>query len=693
MPTYTINGKRIKTDASLSDDDIDEIAQSLGAVTAPPSEIPAARQPTMADAYASMTRAAEAQGRAGPRMLKDMARPAVEMAGGLVGGVVGSALGPAGTVAGSALGYAGAKELTELADVYFGGKAPRQGAAIVTEPLSNIATGAMYEMGGQVATKVLAKGAGKLIDLAQLSWQKAAKMARAALGDDLPVVLNELSKAKTGETAAQATADINSPVWQALLQRALQRDPRFLSALEKSQGEVSVNALAQLAGGETATAARAATKEAKNQLNAQLIPTLRTELETANIAGQKLPELTGQAARFGEAAAQKVQDVRRFTAAGERAAARAADTVPVTGMPRVPGRYTYMGELAEAAEQEAARAAEGSLRFGEAARFAQSAADSLSAYGLKPLASNAITAKIASIAGNPKYAGNQDVQRSLRQVAKDIAAWTNEGGVIDAWALDSIRKNSVNAAIAKLYPNMAANQQKTLATSVLAKIKPAIVDAIEEAGGTGYRQYLDDYSAGMADIAEQKLAGKALDLWRTNKDAFVRLVEGNDPKTVEKILGAGKYDIAKELSDNALSTLQEEAKKAVRETTIARQATEGQEALRELWLDHMSKIRIPSYLNAVRTTAEAGLKIIEQRIGKATMSKLTQAAKTARDASALLNILPAAERNKMLAIFNDPTAWRVPGAIVAVPAEEAARGMTDMPRNRLAPPNQNALAQ
>lgn len=41
MPTYTINGQRVKTDAALSDDDIDEIAQSIGA--AAPSEVPGAR--------------------------------------------------------------------------------------------------------------------------------------------------------------------------------------------------------------------------------------------------------------------------------------------------------------------------------------------------------------------------------------------------------------------------------------------------------------------------------------------------------------------------------------------------------------------------------------------------------------------------------------------------------------------------
>jgi hypothetical protein len=42
-----------------------------------------------------------------------------------------------------------AKEALNLADIYIGGKAPRQGAAQVVEPLRNVVEGATYEAGGR----------------------------------------------------------------------------------------------------------------------------------------------------------------------------------------------------------------------------------------------------------------------------------------------------------------------------------------------------------------------------------------------------------------------------------------------------------------------------------------------------------------------------------------------------------------
>jgi len=177
--------------------------------------------------------------------------------GAILGGAAGTTLGPVGTatgaVAGGGLGYGMAKEALEIADVAMGMKAPRQGAAQVVEPVRNILEGSTFEAGGRVAGPLISKGVGKLMDLRKIPQNKAATIARNALGPDLPEALNLLKAAKgQNVSAAQAVADINSPTFQALIDRATARDPRFLSALEKSQGEVSLNALSKLAGGRTA---------------------------------------------------------------------------------------------------------------------------------------------------------------------------------------------------------------------------------------------------------------------------------------------------------------------------------------------------------------------------------------------------------------------------------------------------------
>jgi hypothetical protein len=238
------------------------------------------------------------------------------------------------------------------------------------------------EMGGQVAGNLIGRGLGAV----NSAKSRAAKIAREAAGPELPNIKQTLGEAPASETAAQATANINRPEWQALAERVARRDPTYYGGgpLMPAQEAEAANALAGLAGGTNQTAMKTARGNALQTLTDEQIPILRRELDAANTAGQLKPVLDNEAQRMADAAANKVEDVRRFTAAGERAGERAATTTTVPGYPRVPGRYTYMGELEKRAEQVASDAADKSLLFGEASRFAKAGSDSLEAYGLKP---------------------------------------------------------------------------------------------------------------------------------------------------------------------------------------------------------------------------------------------------------------------------------------------------------------------
>jgi len=125
----------------------------------------------------------------------------------------------------------------------------------------------------------------------------------------------------------------------------------------------------------------------------------------------------------------------------------------------------------------------------------------------------------------------------------------------------------------------------------MGKIKPLIDDAIESSGGAGWRAYLANHAQGMRQIAETKLSGKALEMYKTNKDEFVRLVQGESPETVEKILGPGSYDIAKEVSESTMNVLRDQATKVIRDANIKTQVAGGQEALKELMLQNLYKFR------------------------------------------------------------------------------------------------------
>ena len=593
--------------------------------------------------------------------------PLLEAGGMVGGGILGLPGGILGSAVGAGAGYSGAKGINRLADVALGNVAPATAPHALMQGTHDVAEGMLMDAGGRLivpaiggAARLTGKGIGKVVDFVsgKSSQQAATRIAREALGPDLPVVLNAMRQAPDGVTAGQAAADINSPTFQALVGRALQRDPRFVNALREAQGEVSMNALARLAHGETQTAARTAEDAAKTALNKKLIPTLETEIGAANTAGEST--LQAQADRLAGAAANKVQDVRRFTAAVPRAENMARLNVIERDLPVAAARYTYPGELAVAAEKEATRAAEGSLALGDGARFAQAAADSLAAHGLKPLESKPIVDAIKSRLGDPKtMPGNKELNIALNRVADDIAAWTNGKGVIDGWALDSIRKNSINSVVQELLKDGSKKAQRELAARITGEIKPLIVNAIEAAGGTGYGKYLKDYAAGRQLIDQQRLGSRAVELFDSNPKRFVRLVGGKDRKEVEKIFGPGNYDLAKQMSADAMAKLQGAATAVARDKAVATQVTAGQEALRNLLKKDLSIWRLPSYLSVITSSTNKALGILENKIGAKTMDAITKGAKSGKSMVELLDTLPFDQRNKVMRLLTNPGEWGV----------------------------------
>ena len=592
-------------------------------------------------------------------IVRPVLAPTIEMGGAVGGGLLGTPFGPAGIVGGSGLGYGLAKEGLENIDVALGIKQPRQGAAIVTEPIRNVVEGATYEVGGRVVAPYVAKGVNKLIDLglgssAQL---KAAGIARSSLGNDIPQVLSTLKNAPPNASVAEITASIENPTWQALIQEALERDPQYLRKTQLFGEEESLKALSKLAGGGNAAETRAVLENAKKALNVTTTPQREAALSRANL-GQDVAEYEAKAGKLSEEAAAKVADVRRLINAGQLAEASARLDLIKTGLPVGFTRHTYKGELAGMADRWASDAANASLDLGQGARFAQAASDSLRSFGIKPLKTDSLIASIQNITKNPKFAGNRDLLTSVDTVADDIARWTDKNGVIDVNALEAIRKNSVNGVIQKLYPNADATAQKRLASDVLSSIRPLIDDAIESTGGTGWKKYLSNYREGMQKIAERELTGEALVLWKTNKDAFVRLVQNETPEAVEKVLGIGRYDIAKELSEGALDVLRQQANKRMAQLSVQSQITQGQKALSSLIEQNTSVMRFPSLLNVFATAGNKVLSEYEKAIGAKTMKILTEAMKTPQGAANLLETLPQAEKNRVTELLLDPSLVR-----------------------------------
>ncbi len=623
-------------------------------------------------------------------------RPTVEALGTAAGGVVGGgggtlvAPGPgtvAGAVGGAGLGYGIAKTGLDILEQSLGYQRPPATAGeALARGAQDVLTGSTMETAGRLIGPAVTAVVGKAMDLRQIPKQKAAKITQEALGRDIPNVINALRTARPDANVAELTAGIQNPTWQALVNRALERDPQFVRKMNMLSDAESQNALAQLAGGATAADVRATIESAKTALNAMTGPQREAALSRANL-GKAVADYEAQAGKLSAEAAAEVQRVRDLIKAGESAEAWARLDLIKRGLPVGATKYTFFGELSDKAFNEwSSKAANASLDLGQGARFAKGAADALRSVGIKPLEGASLSRSIQAVGNNPEFAGNDIILGALKNVSDDIMKWTSGGGVIDARALDAIRKNSVNAAIQQLRPGMDATAQRNLAAQVLTKIRPALTDAIESAGGAGYRDYLANYAKGMQAINQKKLTGEALKLWKTNQDEFVRLVQNESPETVEKFLGPGNYNIATELAENTMEVLRAQAAKKIVQSSVKAQVSEGQAALRELLKQNVSKLRLPSHLQAWVTNVNRGLQILEDAIGQKTMDTLTQALKTPQGAADLISTLPGQERLRIMAMLDNPQTLLGKGAKIGIEAAKAT------PKGAVAAGVSNALA-
>lgn len=638
---------------------------------------------------------------------RNIVGPTVEALGTAAGAIIGTPLGPPGQVVGAGLGYGMSQEVLRRIDESLGTKAPRTGAELITEPLSNVAFGSVMEAGVPKVMTWLGKGAGRVVDFVKgdRADVKAANMLRQSLESGSRSAVepfkNVLRQAPEGQTAAQATTNFNAPLWQSLnasvaRQRGAVDD--YATVLANQQAN-DVADLTRLAGGESATEARKAVAGAKQALTKATEPVKKQALDIASDVSEGIVGLRGEAATAREAAETLTGDVRRMASAAEKAQARANANFPVEGMPRVSGKYSYWGtEAAETADRLMEQAARGSLKFGEAAQLREAALDSLQKANLVPLEGKPLADIFRARAKDPAYAGNREYAIAMNRIAKEIEQWTAANGVIDSVALDAIRKNSVNSIFANS-PLSPKAKAKAIAKA-MTEVRPAIADAIESAGGIGYREYLDAYQKGIQNINQKQLFGEALKLYKNSPDEFIKLVDGDAPKTVEKIMGYGNFNIASELTPDALSTLRSAAQTLKNAKEMASQSSKAEDALKELLSENISLMRLPSLLSAKFALANASLQKLETKIGKKVMASLIDALKTGKGAANLLDTLPADQRIHVLRVLSDPSNYGVPaGALGAGMGGESLKNYgvglaqdpvgTLMGNNMLAPEVQN----
>jgi hypothetical protein len=531
-------------------------------------------------------------------------------------------------------------------------------AAAYTNPLSPIAATGKYAYG-------------KLIPEAE---KTAAAIARKASGEDLSKIRELLNKDQSGLTVSEILADLDRNQVHALGELARTKDTsNFYSKLNKLREQTRQTTLDNLAGGASNTEILNNLAKSKQALTDVTTPMRETNLAAAN-TGKLKQGLETQATRLGEAAAGKVDDVRRFTAARQRlnAAKTQADLSPNVSADRL----KFTGEMEDAAERVATKAAEESRLYGEGARFAKARADSLAANGLKPLDTDGVIRDINAKLNDPKI-GVSDVNRKvLTAVGKKIQEWTaRNGGVIDANALYEIRKNTVNEVVDGLMAGKDPKTSAKYASKLLGEVRPMIDDAIIKAGGTGWKDYLDTFSHGMDVINQRKMAQTARDLYKKSPDEFIALVRGERPDLVEQIFGHGRYDLKAEMGSKfkALDNVAHELERAGK---IKTGAETGAAHLKDIVKETTPTLRIP-FFGLKATVGNAVLKELSGRINTKTMAILEKGFESGKNFEDMLNEVPFGDRGRVYNALQKVNRAQLTGAATV--------------SNALAPENRNRM--
>jgi hypothetical protein len=614
---------------------------------------------------------------------------------------------------------------TRAADVgarVVGGGVTGGATAALTTP-DEIETGAGLGAGlGLVAppvVKALAKSAGFLKDAftGQLAAVGAGKIARDVAGDRIAAIRAALTASPSDITAAQATSGIQKDAFQALGAMTSKTDQ--VSALMKRQAADDLAQLQRMAEGGNETEARAAYEQSIKRLNQLTADMRNVELQAANQAAQTVNQL---APKLQQREASMVNALRGGMPMGavsqsQEAARLIGPLETQIGTPAVsqagaarPGQ-AVISPATEAAQQAAiaAKGKPGFLTAGDRSQewkqtsdtfaaianqrraeagFIERQIGSLEDYGLRPLDAGGITAAIDAKLSTPGLRASSNMTKVLQSIRDDIANLTEKGGgVIDAHDLYTLRKEGINERIMQVLGQTDPKISAKVTRKTLEEVRPLIDDAIEKAGGTGWRDYLKTYAQGMQAIDQKAMAAEAAKLFKNSPQEYVRLVRGNNPDAVEAIFGPGSYDIFKEMGSK-MPTLEKVASNIQRAGEMKEAATAGTETLGRIMGADSFRLRFPSLLNRATTAANLTLDILEKRLDRKVFAELQKGMLSGKSALEMLDTLPAFEKSKALKALADPSSWGKAGAV-------SARIVTrqEQPTNALAPANQNAMTQ
>jgi hypothetical protein len=294
----------------------------------------------------------------------------------------------------------------------------------------------------------------------------------------------------------------------------------------------------QMMGAETQTGAVKNISEAKKQVRIATEPQRVGELGKADVGRTQILPAESKAAEQSAIAANEAARARRIYAKSEDESLILGQMDDL-GDIFDPQAINKQRARVSSTQQFAGEAADRAAVAGEEARSKAEIAANLRAQGLKELDISGVVNRLrqqafdaADVAPDRANVFSAFADALERRAAKF-------GGIIDATGLHLARRE-MGQFVANTLKGSDPQSIRLGTSQLIGEAQPLIDDAIEAAGGRGWRDYLDSFSQSMRKIERQDFGRKlaALPSARLNK-----VMSGGDPDFVAEHFGPGRTDI------------------------------------------------------------------------------------------------------------------------------------------------------
>lgn len=546
----------------------------------------------------------------------------------------------------------------DMATRVLAGTAAGAGTAALMQP-EDIETGAYIGAGIAGISPSLKIVGGKIVDVltGNIFIQRGKRIIVESIGDKpgaLEAAKKTLKMSPDDISAVQALEGKSRGEVAALGEFAGTYNPNVLGAqgtLPKAQREAQMKQLTLVSGGMSQEEAALAVKEGKDALNLILDPKRVASLSAANVGNETISVLQEELSKKAESLFSAMKDVGYFATLARQQISLGDKTMRrklgVIGDVKVARHYDTARSAQEAAEETAKifelRKAEGNL--------IQSRLASLEERGIREIKPDALVNRLEQMIEQP------GISKASRKAIGNIVnlikgASSRNNGKLHPYDIHAIRKEDINEIVNKAVKKTGGTPSELM--SNLSGVRGLFDDAVEGAGGVGWRQYLDDFSRGANELDKWKMGAVAQDMLINNPKRLVKLVDGESPEVVENIFGKGRISFNNEMGDLAQPII-DVANQVRRDLNLRAQAKAARVSFGQILAESKASFMIPSFISPKVTVANAILREGEQKMNKRTVDAVVQALETPSKTLELLNTLSAKDKAMALKFIKTRT--------------------------------------